>query len=278
MAAPKSRDVALLWQAWGVLEAKAGDAPAARALFKAAVRADPASEPSWLAWARLEESVGAYARADELRNFRMQERTELVLPATFGASLDPAAVVAAATGRDELGQSGAAGAAATVIAAVADWWKRLDAGRTPASRARRGSGGGGGGSTRRPSSSIFASSDDEEEGGEGGASALPSLEAMRAFDTPRLPALPDVADRRRSGSVSGCASGSSASSPANAANSSSSGSNSRRGGATPTTTSSMNSSSARTAGGGPRRPQQQRKAKPEGAVATPAAAEDEESK
>jgi len=120
MAAPKSRDVALLWQAWGVLEAKAGDAPAARALFKAAVRADPASEPSWLAWARLEESVGAYARADELRNFRMQERTELVLPATFGASLDPAAVVAAATGRDELGQSGAAGAAATVIAAVAD--------------------------------------------------------------------------------------------------------------------------------------------------------------
>ena len=42
------------------------------------------------AWAQLEEKEGALQRADELRNFRMQERTELVLPAGFAARFDPA--------------------------------------------------------------------------------------------------------------------------------------------------------------------------------------------
>ena len=41
------------------------------------------------AWAQLEEKEGALQRADELRNFRMQERTELVLPASFAAGFDP---------------------------------------------------------------------------------------------------------------------------------------------------------------------------------------------
>ena len=41
------------------------------------------------AWAQLEEKEGALQRADELRNFRMQERTELVLPAGFAAGFDP---------------------------------------------------------------------------------------------------------------------------------------------------------------------------------------------
>ena len=35
-------------QAWGVLEARAGNAALARQLFKCAVRADPSSEKAWL--------------------------------------------------------------------------------------------------------------------------------------------------------------------------------------------------------------------------------------
>jgi hypothetical protein len=35
------------------------------------------------AWAQLEESVGAIERANELRNFRMQERVEVVTPKSF---------------------------------------------------------------------------------------------------------------------------------------------------------------------------------------------------
>ncbi len=35
-------------QAWGVLEAKAGNVQLARQLYKCAVRADPSSEAAWL--------------------------------------------------------------------------------------------------------------------------------------------------------------------------------------------------------------------------------------
>lgn len=34
-------------------------------------------------WAQLEEELGAFQRADELRNFRQQSRTEVVMPRTF---------------------------------------------------------------------------------------------------------------------------------------------------------------------------------------------------
>ena len=39
------------------------------------------------AWARMEEREGALQRADELRNSRMQARTEVVVPASFAAGL-----------------------------------------------------------------------------------------------------------------------------------------------------------------------------------------------
>jgi len=51
----------------------------------------PKLPPPWLweqAWARMEEGEGALQRADELRNFRMQQRTELVLPSSFAAGLE----------------------------------------------------------------------------------------------------------------------------------------------------------------------------------------------
>ena len=46
-ADPVSRDVALVFQAWGVLEAQHGTTQLARELFKCAVKADPKSEKSW---------------------------------------------------------------------------------------------------------------------------------------------------------------------------------------------------------------------------------------
>lgn len=82
-APPRARDVCLLFQAWAVLERSSGDVELARQLFKCAVKADPRSEPSWLAWAAMEEDLGAVQRADELRSFSMQERQEVVAPANF---------------------------------------------------------------------------------------------------------------------------------------------------------------------------------------------------
>ncbi len=47
-APPRDRDVSLIFQAWAVLEAGAGNHSMARQLFKCAVKANPKSEPSWL--------------------------------------------------------------------------------------------------------------------------------------------------------------------------------------------------------------------------------------
>ncbi|GAB4821788.1 hypothetical protein N2152v2_008834 [Parachlorella kessleri] len=82
-APPRDRDVSLIFQAWAVLEAGAGNHSMARQLFKCAVKANPKSEPSWLAWADMEDSLGAYDRGNELRNFSQQERQEVVRPANF---------------------------------------------------------------------------------------------------------------------------------------------------------------------------------------------------
>lgn len=82
-AAPRDRDVSLIFQAWAVLECEAGNHSAARELFKCAIKANPRSEPSWLAWADMEEDLGAFDRANELRSFNMQERQVVVMPSNF---------------------------------------------------------------------------------------------------------------------------------------------------------------------------------------------------
>ncbi|KAK9811400.1 hypothetical protein WJX72_003311 [[Myrmecia] bisecta] len=87
-ADPGNPDVALIFQAWAVLEAKMGNRQLARELFKCAVKANPKSEVSWQSWARLEEDWGDLERADELRNFSLQERVEVVRPAHFSAKLE----------------------------------------------------------------------------------------------------------------------------------------------------------------------------------------------
>ena len=52
---------------------------------------DVATCAPWQSWALLEEDVGAIQRAEELRSFRRQRRTEVVLPRTFA---DPDVVLA----------------------------------------------------------------------------------------------------------------------------------------------------------------------------------------
>ncbi len=46
-ADPVSKDVAQVFQAWAVLEARHGTVQLARELYKCAVKADPQSETSW---------------------------------------------------------------------------------------------------------------------------------------------------------------------------------------------------------------------------------------
>eukprot|EP00884_Botryococcus_braunii_P022420 jgi/Botrbrau1/8862/Bobra.50_2s0019.1 len=87
-AQPGSKDVTYVWQAWGVLEAEAGHPQLARQLFKCAVKADPESVPSWIAWADLEESLGNKDRGRDIRNLRSQMYSEVVLPPDFGAGLE----------------------------------------------------------------------------------------------------------------------------------------------------------------------------------------------
>ena len=82
-AGPNSKDVAFVFQAWGVLEMSAGNAGLARELFKCAVKADPKNETTWNTWVKLEERLGAYERANELRNLSSQRRMEVVVPSNF---------------------------------------------------------------------------------------------------------------------------------------------------------------------------------------------------
>jgi len=79
-ADPTSRDVSTVFQAWGCLENEGGNVALARNLLKCAVKADPSNEVSWMSWAQLEESRGYYQRANDIRNFSMQERVEVVTP------------------------------------------------------------------------------------------------------------------------------------------------------------------------------------------------------
>lgn len=82
-AGPSSKDVSFVFQAWGVLEMSAGNAGLARELFKCAVKADPKNETTWNTWVKMEERLGAYERANELRNLSFQGRMEVVVPSNF---------------------------------------------------------------------------------------------------------------------------------------------------------------------------------------------------
>ena len=110
---PQSPNAARCFQAWGCLEARealasdarltalpAAESPAvaareaavrsaslvlARRLFKCALRADPGSAPTWLAWAETEEALGNATRGAELRSLCLQQRAEEVVGADDGA-------------------------------------------------------------------------------------------------------------------------------------------------------------------------------------------------
>lgn len=82
-APPRAKGASLIFQAWALLERSEDNIDLARELFKCAIKADPSSEPSWLAWAQMEEDLGLFNRAAELRNFSMQEKQVVITPANF---------------------------------------------------------------------------------------------------------------------------------------------------------------------------------------------------
>jgi tetratricopeptide (TPR) repeat protein len=82
-APPRAKATSMVFQAWALLEQNEGNFELARELYKCAVKADPQSEPSWLAWAQMEEELGLYNRASELRNFSMQEKQIIQTPSNF---------------------------------------------------------------------------------------------------------------------------------------------------------------------------------------------------
>lgn len=82
-ASPRDPDLSLVFQAWAVLESTEKNIDLARELFKCAVKANPRSEPSWLAWADMEEDLGDPLRARELRGFSMQEKMDIISPPGF---------------------------------------------------------------------------------------------------------------------------------------------------------------------------------------------------
>lgn len=49
-----------------------------RELLKCAVKSDPRHSPSWQTWMELESRLGNQARADELRQFMMEEQTDVM--------------------------------------------------------------------------------------------------------------------------------------------------------------------------------------------------------
>jgi hypothetical protein len=65
------------------MEGKVGNAAQARALFKAGLKVDPASEAVWQAWIDMEEGQGLYESADQLRNYRMAAFNRVALPPGF---------------------------------------------------------------------------------------------------------------------------------------------------------------------------------------------------
>lgn len=148
-APPRAKDVSLVFQAWAVLERDAGNAELARELFKCAVKADPSSEPSWLAWADMEEELGSFERANELRSFSMQERQFVVAPANFTT----------------LPRAERAGLLGPVFDQLSKWFQRYEAAAMPAAGYPPG---------------LFDSTDSEGEGGEGTVQVPPLPPTNRA--------------------------------------------------------------------------------------------------
>lgn len=66
-----------------MLESRAGNAPLARELFKAALKVDPKNESTWSTWIKMEEDLGRLDAANELRIRRSEQQWEFVIPASF---------------------------------------------------------------------------------------------------------------------------------------------------------------------------------------------------
>lgn len=65
------------------MEENLGNADVARMLYRYGIKVDPQSEAVWDAWIRLEEKEEKYERANELRNYSIQDRVQVVLPRDF---------------------------------------------------------------------------------------------------------------------------------------------------------------------------------------------------
>lgn len=66
-----------------MLESAEGNIPLARELLKCGVNVDPRNSRVWGSWISLEEKLGAYQRADELRNMRAQQEMGTALSDSF---------------------------------------------------------------------------------------------------------------------------------------------------------------------------------------------------
>ena len=99
-ADPKSKSIPIIFQvawqstggfvvmsgaleAWGRMEAQAGNVEVARTLYKYGLKADPKSEALWDAWIQLEEDQENFVKAKELRGDFMLKRVEFALPKDF---------------------------------------------------------------------------------------------------------------------------------------------------------------------------------------------------
>ncbi|MEW5298917.1 MAG: hypothetical protein WDW36_001987 [Sanguina aurantia] len=90
-ADPRSKNTVYVFQAWGVMEAKKCQAFAvARELFKAAIKVDPKNVAVWSTWIDMEQELGLYELADELRIRRAEQQWEFEVPAGFTTRPDEA--------------------------------------------------------------------------------------------------------------------------------------------------------------------------------------------
>jgi hypothetical protein len=70
-------------KAWGLLEASQKNWSSARELFKCAVKVDPRSDAVWMVWLAMEEDLGAFDLASELRSIRRAGAYEFQIPPNF---------------------------------------------------------------------------------------------------------------------------------------------------------------------------------------------------
>eukprot|EP00210_Caulerpa_lentillifera_P003277 g3128.t1 len=82
-SAPKSKKAACVFHAWGKLEESLGNDHIARICYKYGIKVDSKHEALWETWINMEKRIGNYDRANELRNYSMQERRQIALPKDF---------------------------------------------------------------------------------------------------------------------------------------------------------------------------------------------------